>query len=293
MRATEEEPPKHIMMCSQPSVCALPVVRDSQSKKNPFRKHSKQKTTDFSRLTTDEEYDQLLVRKGLTKKPFYSTETVIYRARVAFDRIPKPLSDTEAVGEDEDLAGKKLCFEVKADEEKVIPTVPAYALSLSNEIKANFEELKRIGYIPIEEIEKRQTSIPDTKQGLGKKTLFLDLDDTLVHTINPRVNYDAKQVKKGEIHQVKYEDQYTHVEATASVILRPYVRHFLRELKRSFELVVMTSHLTIHRYSQLDAGPTPTRSSHSSIRPQPSSTTFCTGSSASFTIHLSLRTCGS
>jgi len=83
---------------------------------------------------------------------------------------------------------------------------------------------------------------PQTQNELGKKTLVLDLDETLVHSsFKPIPNADF-------IIQVEIDGQIHHV----YVLKRPGVDHFLKTMADYFELVVFTASLSKYADPVLD-----------------------------------------
>ena len=83
---------------------------------------------------------------------------------------------------------------------------------------------------------------PMRREDSGKKTLVLDLDETLVHSsFKPTRHYDF-------IINVEIEGRMT----TVYVLKRPYVDRFLQAVSRKFEVVVFTASLRKYADPLLD-----------------------------------------
>lgn len=83
---------------------------------------------------------------------------------------------------------------------------------------------------------------PMRREDHGKKTLVLDLDETLVHSsFKPTRNYDF-------VINVEIEGRMT----TVYVLKRPYVDRFLQAVSRKFEVVVFTASLRKYADPLLD-----------------------------------------
>lgn len=83
---------------------------------------------------------------------------------------------------------------------------------------------------------------PKRREDHGKKTLVLDLDETLVHSsFRPTRRYDF-------IINVEIEARMT----TVYVLKRPYVDRFLQAISQRFEVVVFTASLRKYADPWLD-----------------------------------------
>jgi RNA polymerase II subunit A small phosphatase-like protein len=75
---------------------------------------------------------------------------------------------------------------------------------------------------------------PQRKQDIGRKTLVLDLDETLVHSqFKPVENADI-------ILPVEIEGQICQI----YILVRPGVSSFLKRMSKHFEMVVFTASLS-------------------------------------------------
>lgn len=71
----------------------------------------------------------------------------------------------------------------------------------------------------------------------NKKTLILDLDETLVHC-NENTNSDSDELNSDKIINIKFANQDT---IPAGVNIRPFVKECLQELSKLYEIVVFTA----------------------------------------------------
>ncbi|MDR3548258.1 MAG: NIF family HAD-type phosphatase [Candidatus Pacebacteria bacterium] len=289
-----EDPPVQISICKRSTVSTVPSVRDSQARKNPFRKLCKHRTAELPPLAEEQKGTQTPTDAGCKRKPSFSSLEVVYRARGTFERVPKPSSDTEAAEEDE-IEEQKAIDQPKKAPLDTVPPAPDYALTLTKEVEYNFKEIEKIGVIPEEEINIRRLMLPEAKGRSVKKTLLLDLDDTLAHTLNPRIDYEMLNVKRGEVHHTKFTDPFTGEETSVGVVARPYADHFLRELRGLYEIVVFLIKDDHHfcRYLRPDARATRAHCCRWSIPQAPSLTTFCAERTAYSRTATTSRTCGS
>ena len=70
------------------------------------------------------------------------------------------------------------------------------------------------------------------------KTLLLDLDDTLVHTINTNFDYSMVNIDYNRAKTVIYKDDNSLNFTAIKVIVRPYAVKFLEELSKIYEIIV-------------------------------------------------------
>ena len=95
----------------------------------------------------------------------------------------------------------------------------------------------KIGQSTSEEIQARITMLPDLKsKKLSNKVLFLDMDDTLIHSIKP----GEKLVNIAEkfIHTIQYFEPGNPNIVDMKVIIRPFAIRFIEEMSSIYEIVV-------------------------------------------------------
>eukprot|EP00826_Nyctotherus_ovalis_P061295 TRINITY_DN8706_c0_g1_i1.p3 TRINITY_DN8706_c0_g1~~TRINITY_DN8706_c0_g1_i1.p3 ORF type:complete len:104 (+),score=1.52 TRINITY_DN8706_c0_g1_i1:553-864(+) len=92
-----------------------------------------------------------------------------------------------------------------------------------------------------EEIKAREVDLEPAERK-SNKTLVLDLDDTLIHMINPKFKYSNMNVCHASARTVIYKDQDTPTFNSTKIIIRPHALKLLRELSQLYEIVVL-SHL--------------------------------------------------
>ena len=249
-----------IVYCRKPLSFVLPAMQDFQAKKNPFKPSFKLSGSEVhilsSRTTIAMAKPTPPIKKFLSLTP-----TAQQRTRVEWARVPKPslfaaepddisnesfnedtkVSTSQALPKIADTATKA---EEVADESKSETTrglregVPKYKFTVTKEIEYHFQQLAKIGFIPMEEVTKRCFLLAEPPARRSNKTLVLDLDDTLVHTIHPKLNYAAIHLDKDNIKTIMYEDPFTKTLTPIKVVLRPHAREFLTTLKLCYELVV-------------------------------------------------------
>ena len=110
------------------------------------------------------------------------------------------------------------------------------SIVLTKEVEHYFSQMSQIELATAEEINLRKVTLKPRKE-LFKKTLILDMDDTLIHTINPIVNYAELGVVFGEIKSTFFQSP----EDGAFLIkfaIRPYALQLLQEMSKIYEIIV-------------------------------------------------------
>ncbi len=252
MKNSEKGSANEVMYSRKPLTFILPALRESQAAKNPFKK--------FVRMST---MDTISVARTLPQgidgsyfKKFHSlTPTEQHRAKISLEKVPKPslfvsepldtdpdCEDSKGTAAEETKGPQREAKEKeKSQAEEEQQQESGYELKLTKEVLHNFKELEKIGFIPIEEVSKKYVVLPETKGKLSNKTLVLDLDDTLVHTLDPSLNYSAIRIDKNEIKTAMYMDQSSSTMVSIRVIVRPNAIKFLQELSPIYEIVVSSS----------------------------------------------------
>ncbi len=109
----------------------------------------------------------------------------------------------------------------------------------------------------MDEVAKKSLVLPEVPVKHCLNTLLLDLDDTLIHTMDSSIDYSKVNINYKDVKQTTYMDKRTNSLISIKTILRPYAQEFLKEMRGFFEIVV-TTHPRLLRYSQQDR-----RSTHS------------------------------
>ena len=114
-------------------------------------------------------------------------------------------------------------------------------LSLTSEIIKNFNRLSSLSPVTQSELLPLQLSLPFPTHKKTRKTLILDLDDTLVHTMLPRKSYLKQGVNKTEIHTAVFKDSESGRKQVIKIIIRPFANEFLKAVSKEFEVVLFTA----------------------------------------------------
>ena len=93
----------------------------------------------------------------------------------------------------------------------------------------------------MEEILSRKISLTPVTKLLSNKTLILDLDDTLVHTVDETKKYSQKDLKDAEVNIVHYYEPKKGVKIDIKFIIRPFALSFLQEISSYFEVISFTA----------------------------------------------------
>lgn len=122
-----------------------------------------------------------------------------------------------------------------------IPTSIPYQRSITQEIEHSFTLLKNIHLASIREIALKQVNLPKTL----KKTLVLDLDETLVHTMDKGNCYPHKISNSDKIY-ISNENGETE---EYQVLIRPHAKEFIQKLAGVYDIIVI-NYITYNRFSQ-------------------------------------------
>lgn len=225
-----EKQTKEIVYLKKPLKIKLPLADKDQSIKNPFaqsfkRSMTKQKESNFT--------PQLLSPR-MNSVSLPRTSSTERRATATLEKVAKPsLFNSEPVEEDESSIkeeGKKSLSE----------NSPMYKIDMTQEVISNFDEIEKIKFISIDEVNKKSVDLPELKKKkLSDKMLLLDLDDTLAHTINDRFDYSSVDISYKEVRKTMYYDQIVSCMTLIKVIIRPYAIKFLEEISKYYEVVVV------------------------------------------------------
>lgn len=117
-----------------------------------------------------------------------------------------------------------------------------YFSPISNEIPPQFQKPQLNNYFNSNNVIKK-VFLPQKSKNAPKKTLILDLDETLVHS-----SFKAFPFRSDISFQIKV-DQRVHV---VNVLKRPYVNEFLTKMSKIFELVIFTASVSPYANPVLD-----------------------------------------
>lgn len=250
----------------------LPSLDNMHERKNPFNKTLKLGTMRPGMVSP----------RGSPEPPIVHAQTMLspaktFSPRVFSSQVPQPispltevsdsivntlsswLSDSESDGESElNFSGEESVSSSKASIAQPHPSPGIYyTVPLSKEVEFNFRQLQHLPSVTPGEILARSLRLPDKclKDKRSNKTLLLDLDDTLIHTIDPNFNYAAKGVTHTGFRNLLYHDNASGQIYSIKVLVRPYAQQLLKELSSIYEIVVslppMLTSLDLHRRPQV------------------------------------------
>lgn len=128
-----------------------------------------------------------------------------------------------------------------SDSEHTPEPFSKYTIELTKEVQHNFQQIQKGSVATSAEVASREVFLSTAKSVLKKKTLILDLDDTLIHTINPNFNYATLQITHSNPKTLLYQDLTTSDVYSISVVIRPYAIQLLRDLSEIYEIVIFTA----------------------------------------------------
>jgi len=113
-----------------------------------------------------------------------------------------------------------------------------YKIQYTREVEHYFNQLQKAQLPSAEDVLLKQIALPGDYS--SKKTLILDLDDTLIHTINPAFNYASIGVTHSNVKTALYQDAVLEV-YSVNFVIRPYALQFLKEMSEIYEIVIFTA----------------------------------------------------
>lgn len=113
---------------------------------------------------------------------------------------------------------------------------------MTKEVELNFKQIINIPKINLDDIDCRKVLLPC--KTLKKHTLFLDLDETLIHSIDSKFNYESinvnlLKIKKENINVLCCKDSIKMKTIVIKVLIRPFAIELLQELSKLYEIVVI------------------------------------------------------
>lgn len=220
---------------------SVPIMEDKQFRMNPFKKPSRRATFNKDETGTLAENHNLNNAKlrSLTvldkKKPpmVHPDFATIQKHITVISEISESITEDQCEWIFEDILHTE--SEVNNEEFKESEEIK---YELTKEILHNFNNMKSINSATLDEIRIREVTL---KSSIKKsdKTLILDLDDTLVHTINPFFDYASINVFQTHAQSVIYNHDDESVFNNIKVIIRPYAIKLLEELSQLYEIIVI------------------------------------------------------
>lgn len=126
------------------------------------------------------------------------------------------------------------------EEKKDRKATAGFSIPYSLEIRQNFQVMSTIVAATADEVKAKLIVLPPKglEGKLTKKTLLLDLDETLIHTINPKNNYNLINVKQENCKTLFLKDPSNTMVCSIKVSIRPYAMKLLQEMSSIYEVVV-------------------------------------------------------
>jgi hypothetical protein len=217
----------------------VPHMEDMQSRKNPFKKSSQNKTLKSKRSGTLVDY-QVSSEGRVHAKTFITSQGPLCPTFLVVQRHETLISDTiDSISEDDcewifDEQVKPGSEE--SQEELKMEEYGKY--EMTREIQYNFNIMRFLNKPTLEEVKAREVEL-----GLAKtkrsKVLALDLDETLIHMMSPRLEYSTMNVCYGSAQTVLFKDPESQTFNSIKVIIRPHALKLLKELSLIYEIVVL------------------------------------------------------
>ena len=220
----------------------IPHLGDLQYAKNPFTKPHIHSVFIIARSKSLNERQELTPLKSRAKTIYHEIPKKFPRPdSIMIPSHNQPPSEIggDSITEDYDWISESIHDEPKnIDEEEI--KITEKELDISPEIEHNFYVMT--GMRPATETEIGQREVSLKLLGKSKrstnKTLLLDLDDTLVHTINTNFDYSMVNIDYNRAKTVIYKDDNSLNFTAIKVIVRPYAVKFLEELSKIYEIIV-------------------------------------------------------
>jgi TFIIF-interacting CTD phosphatase-like protein len=113
-------------------------------------------------------------------------------------------------------------------------------LEMTKEIEQNFDIMKCLRLSSIEEVKFKEFNLPHPKtRRTSDKSLILDLDSTLIYTINPLLNYSAMDICCDKAETIFIRNNKNLDKVCVKVMIRPYAKELLKGLSKIYEIIVL------------------------------------------------------
>ena len=114
------------------------------------------------------------------------------------------------------------------------------SLTMSNEVISNFNVIEKIDGVTMMDILRRKVILTFPKGRKTEKTLLLDMDETLIHTLNPMIHY-PKCIEMSKIHSLTFNDPVTCTHEKIDIVIRPYAIELLQQMHPLCEIIIFTA----------------------------------------------------
>jgi hypothetical protein len=229
--ATEEQ---EIIYTKRPLVVVVPHLGDKQFNKNPFTKSLRFNNFVLFRCGSFAKCHNIL------KDNLRSDTIEPYTAR-KFPRpdfVPIPSHNNPPIEVTEEQHDR--VTEIKTEKTGSLEEMKKETL-VSSEVICNLKVVKSMQLATETEVNQKLITLPFNRRVKreSNKTLLLDLDNTLVHTINPSFDYSFTSLSQDRIKTVFYKSDEQFNFNAIKVIIRPNAIKFLKEISKIYEIIVL------------------------------------------------------
>lgn len=222
-----------VVYVRKPLLITVPHLEDKQFSKNPFTKCAQRKHFTLTRCVSLKCLDNFGEKLHVdTVFPL----TVRKFPRPDFVPVPSHVQPPSEMSEEqlESTTEKELSKKNTLEEEAKIND-----LWISEEMEYNFSIMKTLQLPTESETRSKQIFLPFARKGrTSNKTLLLDIDNTLAHTINPSLDYSFVSSLQGRAKTVLYRSEEHGSFSAIRVVVRPQAVRFLEEMSKAYEIVV-------------------------------------------------------
>jgi len=220
----------------EPFKLTIPHLNDMQAKKNPFCKSSSLETSLISKISI----------MTTVHKNFHEYEGEDQVIVIKIPCLPRPDSVRIPIPEDnESEVEEPISDDELKDADELSTTKEVItgrtSVSLSYEIIVHFNTMRNMPLTLKEEVYARTVELCNQPKGSSGKTLILDMDDTLIHTLISSLNYSKIRLDHKNAKIIMYKDEDKLTLYSAKVIIRPYALELLKELSKIYEIVIFTA----------------------------------------------------
>ena len=222
----------------RPLNVAVPDMGNMQARKNPFNKQSKLKTCDHidcKSLLPHIKEQQIINNFSKTVANLKDCSLNFFKLitddeDILFSEITETITESNCEWASEDSISNH-----KTNDMSSKPV-------LTKEMAFNFGIIQGVVFPTLEEIKNKTVNLrTDKSTRLSDKTLLLDLDDTLIHTINPKFDYSLINIDHSSAKIIFYKDPETSSLHSIKVVIRPYATELLQQLSKYYEIVIFTA----------------------------------------------------
>lgn len=224
----------------KPLNVSVPTLGDMQFSKNPFNKFFQPSNCTQRKVNCTINFHADNTLKASKSSRFYRSPTMPKPESIKIQENTGLLMEVEE-GTDEEKCG--WITESTKEEENILEELKAcdYAATITPEVEHNFNIIQHLDEVDMDEIMMKFMKLNRKTENLKDKTLVLDLDDTLIHTINPFFNYPTMNSIYKEAKIVTYKNIETSELVKIHVLIRPHAIRLLKELSQLYEIVVFTA----------------------------------------------------